>query len=67
MNIGFSGLLVILVVALLVIKPEQLPEIAVAVGRCVQKAQRFFAKIKKEVNHFVDVTDESTERQRERK
>ena len=46
MNIHFSELLLILFVALLVVKPERLPEVAFTLGRCVRWMQTMVAKVK---------------------
>lgn len=43
MNISVGELLVVLVVALLVIKPERLPEVAEIVGRFVQWVRSVFS------------------------
>ena len=49
-DIGFWELLVIGVVALLVIGPEKLPDVARTVGRWVAKIQRFVAGVKADIN-----------------
>lgn len=54
MNISISEILVVLLVALLVIKPEQLPEVAVTVGRFAKSIRRLFTKVKDEMNEFID-------------
>lgn len=46
MHIPFSEMLVILIVALLVIKPERLPEIALKLGRLIKWMRQSVAKIK---------------------
>jgi sec-independent protein translocase protein TatB len=46
MHIPFSEILVILIVALLVIKPERLPEVALKLGRLVKWMRQSIAKIK---------------------
>lgn len=62
MNVSISELLVILLVALLVIKPEQLPEVAFALGRFAQSMRRLFTKVKGEVGGFVDSVEKANER-----
>lgn len=52
MNIHFSELLVILVVALLVIKPERLPDVAHTIGRWLKWGRQFLAKIKNEIGEL---------------
>jgi Sec-independent protein translocase protein TatA len=49
MHMSFSEILVILFVALLVIKPERLPETAFAMGRWVKWFRSTAAKIKQEI------------------
>lgn len=49
-DIGFWEILLIGVVALLVIGPEKLPEVARTVGRWVAKVQRFVAGVKADIN-----------------
>jgi len=49
MHMSFSEILVILFVALLVIKPERLPETAFTVGRWVKWFRKTAAKIKQEI------------------
>ncbi len=50
MSIHFSEMLVILLVALLVIKPERLPDTAAKLGRLIKWVQQLVAKIKNEVD-----------------
>lgn len=59
MNFSVSELVVVLLIALLVIKPEQLPDVALTLGRCVKSMQRLFAKVKDEMNGFVDSVEKS--------
>ena len=58
----FSEILVILLIALLVIKPEQLPEVAFTLGRFAQTIRQLFTKMKAEVNGFIDSVDKPDER-----
>lgn len=68
MNFSISEIIVILLIALLVIKPEQLPEVAHTLGRFAQTIRRMFAKIKNEMNGFIDSVEKSpTENILERK
>lgn len=55
MNFSISEIVVILLIALLVIKPEQLPEVAFTLGRFVKTMQRMFGKIKTEMNDIIDI------------
>ncbi len=67
MNISISEILVVLLIALLVIKPEQLPEVAVTLGRFAKAIQNMFSKVKGEMNSFIDSVDKPVEQTRERK
>jgi sec-independent protein translocase protein TatB len=49
MNISLSEILMVLLVALLVIKPERLPEVALTLGRWVKRFRLAVAKIKQEI------------------
>jgi Sec-independent protein translocase protein TatA len=53
-NISISELMLILLVALLVIKPAQLPEVARTVGRVVKFLQRLLNKVKREMIGLLD-------------
>lgn len=64
MNISISEIIVVLLIALLVIKPEQLPEIAHALGRFTQSLRKLFTKVKTEFDGLVDSVD-SKEHKRE--
>lgn len=50
MNIHLSELLMVLIVALLVIKPEHLPSLALKLGRFVGWARHHLLKIKQEIS-----------------
>lgn len=47
-NIGFSELLLVLLVAFLVVGPKDLPKVARWLGRTVKKSSRLLNEIKKE-------------------
>ena len=47
-NIGFSELLLVLLVAFLVVGPKDLPKVAGWLGRTVKKSRRLLNEIKKE-------------------
>lgn len=66
MNISLSELLVVLLIALLVIKPEQLPEVAAALGRFIKMIRGLFAKAKEEMNSFIEPVSKSTEQTRDK-
>lgn len=59
MNLPFSELLVILLVALLVIKPERLPGLAYKLGRWVKWAKHTVNKIKTEIDVPLDSKKDS--------
>ncbi|MDX1915509.1 MAG: Sec-independent protein translocase protein TatB [Methylophilus sp.] len=52
-EISFSELMVVAVVALLVIGPEKLPQVARTIGALVGRLQRLMAQVKDEVNREV--------------
>jgi Sec-independent protein translocase protein TatA len=62
--VGFSisEIIVILLVALLVIKPEQLPDVAITLGRFAKSLRSLFSKVKNEMNGFIDSVEKSDER-----
>lgn len=66
MNFSISEILVILLIALLVIKPEQLPDVAYTLGRFAQSMRRMFAKVKDEMNGFMDSVEKPAERTRDK-
>jgi Sec-independent protein translocase protein TatA len=65
-NFSISEIIVILLIALLVIKPEQLPDVAITLGRLAKSLRNMFAKVKDEMNGFIDSV-EKTDEQRGRK
>jgi Sec-independent protein translocase protein TatA len=64
-NFSISEVVVILLIALLVIKPEQLPDVAFTLGRFAQTLRRMFAKVKDEMNGFIDTVEKPNERKSE--
>ncbi|RTL55013.1 MAG: twin-arginine translocase subunit TatB [Rhodocyclaceae bacterium] len=56
-DVGFSELVVIAVVALVVIGPERLPSVARTVGAMLGRAQRYFNNIKSEVNRELQLEE----------
>lgn len=52
---SISELVMILLVALLVMKPEQWPEVAYTIGRLVAFSRRLLDKMKHEINGLLDV------------
>lgn len=56
-DVGFSELMVIAVVALVVIGPERLPAVARTVGTFLGRAQRYFNSVKAEVNRELQLEE----------
>jgi Sec-independent protein translocase protein TatA len=64
-NFSISEIILILLIALLVIKPEQLPDVAKTLGRFAQTIRHMFSKVKDEMNGLIDSVDKPIERKRE--
>lgn len=56
-DIGFSELLVIAVVALIVIGPERLPGVARTVGHLLGRLQRYVADVKADINREIELDE----------
>ena len=56
-DIGFSELLVIGLVALIVIGPEKLPRVARTVGLLIGRLQRYVADVKSDINREVELEE----------
>jgi sec-independent protein translocase protein TatB len=56
-DIGFSELLVIAVVALLVIGPERLPKVARTAGHLFGRLQRYVNDVKADINREVELDE----------
>jgi sec-independent protein translocase protein TatB len=56
-DIGFSELVVIGLVALIVIGPERLPRVARTVGHLVGRLQRYVADVKADINREVELDE----------
>ena len=56
-DIGFSELLVIGVVALIVIGPERLPRVARTMGHLAGRLQRYVADVKADINREVELEE----------
>jgi Tat protein translocase TatB subunit len=65
MNFSVSEILVVLLIALIVIKPEQLPDAAFSLGRFAKTIRKMFSKVKEEMNGLIESADTNNERQRE--
>ena len=62
MNINLSEIILILVIAVIVVKPEQLPDIAKTLGHFAKYIKQAIAKIKSEMNEFIDPIGDSNDR-----
>ena len=56
-DIGFSEMLVIGVVALIVIGPERLPRVARTLGHLIGRLQRYVADVKADINREVELDE----------
>src|SRR5512147_2671924 len=56
-DVGFSELVVIGVVALVVIGPERLPKVARTAGVLVGRLQRYVAQVKADINREMESAD----------
>jgi sec-independent protein translocase protein TatB len=56
-DVGFSELIVIGVVALVVIGPERLPKVARTVGVLVGRLQRYVSQVKADINREMDMAE----------
>ena len=56
-DIGFSELLVIGVVALIVIGPEKLPRLARTLGHLAGKLQRYVSDVKADINREIELDE----------
>ncbi len=62
MNFSISEMIVVLLIALLVIKPEQLPDVAFSLGRFAKTIRGMFTKVKDEMNGLIESVDVANER-----
>jgi len=56
-DIGFSEMVVIGLVALIVIGPERLPRVARTIGHLAGRLQRYVADVKADINREVDLDE----------
>jgi len=56
-DVGFSELIVIALVALIVIGPERLPRVARTVGALLGRAQRYVNDVKADIQREVDIDE----------
>lgn len=57
LDIGFSELMIIGVVALVVIGPERLPKVAKTAGHLMGRMQRYVAEVKADINREVEMSE----------
>lgn len=65
MNFSISEIIVILLIAMLVIKPEQMPEVAFTLGQFTKSIRKMFAKVKDEMNGIIESVDAANDTKRE--
>jgi sec-independent protein translocase protein TatB len=56
-DVGFSELMVIAVVALIVIGPERLPKVARTMGHLVGRLQRYVNEVKADINREIELDE----------
>src|SRR5258706_15209031 len=56
-DIGFSELLVIGIVALIVIGPEKLPRVARTIGHLAGRLQRYVSDVKADINREIELEE----------
>jgi len=56
-DLGFSELMVIALVALVVIGPERLPKVARTIGHLAGRLQRYVADVKADINREVELDE----------
>ena len=56
-DIGFSELLVISIIALVVIGPEKLPRVARTIGHLAGRLQRYVADVKSDINREIELDE----------
>jgi len=64
-NFSVSEVILILLIALIVIKPEQLPDVAFSLGRFAQTIRRMMGKMKSEVSGFIEEIEKPVETKRD--
>ena len=56
-DFGFSEMLVVAVIALVVLGPERLPVVARTAGEWIGKAQRFVAQVKSDIDRETQLSE----------
>lgn len=67
MNFSISEILLVLIIALVVVKPEQLPDVARKLGRLMRSVRGIYSKVQEEMNGFIDPVDKPADQQHEQK
>lgn len=67
MNFSISEVLLVLLIALLVVKPEQLPDVAHSLGKFAKTVRGMFGKVKDEMNGMMEAVDKPISDKRETK
>lgn len=62
MNFSISEILVVLLIALIVVKPEQMPELAFNLGRFAKTIRRLFSNVKDEMDGMIASVEKPDER-----
>jgi len=62
LDIGFFEVVLVFVVALLVLGPKRLPEVARTVGRILGKGQKLWRKVKEEISDLDSDNQKHNER-----
>lgn len=55
MNVSISEIIVILLIALLVIQPKDMPALAYKIGYATRKIRSLFASFKKDMGDLIDI------------
>jgi sec-independent protein translocase protein TatB len=56
-DIGFTEMMFIVIVALIVIGPEKLPKVTRTLGHLLGRAQRYVSDVKSEINREMEIED----------
>ena len=62
MSVSFGEIALVVLIALLVVKPEQLPEVALMAGRLFKSSRRFLNTMKGNMNQLIDSIEQTNER-----
>lgn len=62
MHFSISEMILILLIALLVIKPEQLPDVAYTLGKFAKTVRSLFGKVKNEMDGLMESVEKPIEK-----